>query len=86
MSKAQNVAIEYRWADDKLIVPALAADLVGRRCASLSRAARSGACGQGGDHDYPHRLRHRRRPSRIGLVASLSRPGGNITGVNLFIS
>jgi putative tryptophan/tyrosine transport system substrate-binding protein len=60
----QNVAIEYRWAEghnDRL--PALAADLAGRRVAVIA------APWIGGD------------AVRLGLVASLNRPDGNLTGV-----
>ena len=78
------MAIEYRWAEgqyDRL--PALAADLV-RRQVSRDRHAGQHACGaggQGGDHDHSDRVLRRRRPGALGLVASLNRPGGNITGV-----
>jgi putative ABC transport system substrate-binding protein len=86
--EGENVAIEYRWADnqnDRL--PALAAELVRRRVAVIvatggtlpALAAKAATTtipivfGVGGD------------PVRLGLVASLARPGGNATGMNFFL-
>ena len=82
--EGQNVAIEYRWAEghyDRL--PALAADLVGRKVDVIATSRRPfGTRGEKRDLDDPDRLRHWRRPGREGLVASLARPGGNLTGVS----
>ena len=81
--EGRNVAIEYRWAEgqyDRL--PALAADLVGRQVAVIVRGRHAcGAGGQGGDHDNSDRLPYGVDPVAAGLVASLNRPGGNVTGV-----
>jgi putative ABC transport system substrate-binding protein len=70
--EGQNVAIEYRWADgqnDRL--PALAADLVRHRVAVIAAGTTPGAIVFQAGVD----------PVEAGLVASLSRPGGNVTGV-----
>ena len=80
------MAIEYRWAEgqyDRL--PALAADLVRRQVAVIAATGDPGGARR--QSRQPRRFRSsslRRRPGQAGLVASLNRPGGNMTGVNLF--
>jgi putative ABC transport system substrate-binding protein len=83
--EGQNFTIEYRWVEEHDRLPAMAADLVGRKVDLIlaitdpaARAAKNASSTIpvvffiGGD------------PVADGLVASLARPGGNLTGVTLF--
>ena len=87
-SRRTERSIAFRWAEghyDRL--PALAADLVSLRVAALFAAGGLlGARGQGGDLDDSNRLLGGQRSDLPGLVASLNRPGGNITGMSMFAS
>ena len=84
--EGRNVAIEYRWAEGQCDRCRRWRPIWSRAVAVIvADAVAAGACGQGGDLDHSDRLHHRRRSGRSGLVASLNRPGGNVTGVN-FVS
>jgi putative tryptophan/tyrosine transport system substrate-binding protein len=82
--EGRNVAIEYRHAEDQIErLPALAADLAGRQVSLILAAGRPDAAlaAKSVTTSIPIVFNHAADPVQLGLVASLSRPGGNVTGV-----
>jgi putative ABC transport system substrate-binding protein len=84
--EGENVAVIYRWAENQLgRLPELATDLVRRQVAvivapatGIARAAKAATSA------IPIVFIAGEDPVRLGLVANLARPGGNLTGVNFF--
>jgi putative ABC transport system substrate-binding protein len=81
--EGENLAVVYRWAENQMDrLPELVAELVHRQVAVLVTVGNATTLAAKATTTIPIVFNVNEDPVRLGLVASLARPGGNLTGVN----
>src|SRR5215469_15259531 len=87
--EGENVAVEYRWADNQTDrLPTLAAELVRRQVTVIVAGGgiRSGLAAKTKTKSIPVLFVAAEDPVKLGLVTSLAKPDGNLTGVNILLT